>query len=1286
MEKYMSKNYVSYKEAALKDWYLVHTRDDMKDPEGMRLVKISFGNGKTYTYESAFWREVSEDDVVVMRNNYIGENGSEEMGRFKGRVTEDETDANVQKEIKDTVVSGEIWHDYKVAIPGDDECGPEVWSKYNYIAGSDIKDIMCRMCDNMIAVSPVYYDFGAELTIVEDTITDVILYSNVLAFRDWFDVDIVKGAETQLSEPCRLCTDIFDTKFTNMLRMIQSNRMNAFYKRDALSEAIGAWDGHDDNYTNDFKEYEDDYFDGEDEDEAYHRFFFAGCYPGWRDQLQSLTIWDKLGEYGKYIDFDIDEGVTIIKGNKEVAALFREDKEFCDFYNELVYRSAISLLIRGGFVNLLKALLSAKPPIDGFIDKLCDFAKKLGSTYCLDVLEKYKSGDENGLKTDLATTEAEKFVYSELAKITPEDKRELFRKILTGWHVATVEKVDKIDFNGKLFCMPGRNPLMIRNCVSSRGGTYTYELRSSADYVIVDTDTLSNYHNCHKAWEWKFDGRTEWIRIISLKQFYEMCGVTPPESTGDIKPRTEMTISDFFEKRLPELLVEARREELSDSDYRSNRLTNLTGRIPYLNQGDSIIVDSVENYEPFLPDPKEYTQKQINSIVRSITNYKAKYIEELKNVDSSEILNNKDKFDQIDRIEIKHKMFQMAHCDNSIIGKYIMMNGGVCDYYDISYQYTDYLVLHELPDCRGYRKALGLRENGKNKSLKIISFLQFCDLCGIGTDSPIVPDPVETQNNDEKKSAPVTLTPESAPISEAPTYDEPSDEEENEPAPEPVAEPAPETEALSAAESSMTPVDAEGNPLSASGMSFTDAALGAEWFVVTPAGKKFRKQCIVFPDGRRCEFNTQYDHTPEDVVVIGGAGKYFGMIGRPDFSGAPVTEYDTEGMIRFVFRKNPTEEDAKKMVERLTSLSDSDASMKRYISERVGDEDVVADVVNDAIEAVFIACATARNRFVVGEELRLKARSEATEAKHCDVRMFEQYLNEVNGKGGKRTGQKSGVVLKFNGYFSGWEKERDSLDAWGELSRKRGCEAVPGTLRFTDMTKPIVKVCLGDWRDSTFDVYYGNLIFKSAYSIIVRCGFANLLQGALNSGRYSDGVGFHLEFNGIIEYLLDLARNTGSKYCGEMLESYICGEDPNIAYKSISAKRTAQTLGVDWKELFEKKMNAKRLAGIEFANVATLYCFDGADTFCIAGFDEETTRKIEEYLVRKGQRIEAPENVHLMCAGEHLVINEFAEKAPKEYEVWLERKKQVGELVPNVLSFEKLCDMFGWDIDLYWEI
>ena len=597
MEKYMSKNYMSYKEAALKDWYLVHTRDDMADPEGERLVKISFENGKTYNYETEFWNDIPNDSVVVMREDSFDEETDGEMGRFEGRVFDD--DEYYDEEVKHDAHGGKIWHAYEIAKTGIDD-----WSEHNETVGSDIKDIMNRMRDNMNAIAPYYYDDDAELTIVEDTITDVILYSNVLAFRDLFEADTVEGAEEYLSKTRRLCTDIFEKKFTNMLRQIQSEKIDYLRKVDAFYDAIDTWEGHGDNYVEDFKKYEGN----EDYKEDYgacHSFCFVGCYPGWQDQFKSLSIWDKLNKYRKYVDYD-GKKITIWEGSEKVAALFREDKEFCDFYNELVYRSAISLLIRGGFVNLLKALLSAKPPIDGFIDKLCDFAKKLGSTYCLDVLEKYKSGDENGLKTDLATTEAENFVYTELAKITPEDKRELFRKILTGWRVAAVEKVDKIDFNGKLFCMPWRNPLEIWNCINSRGGKYTHKLCSSVDYVIVDTDTLSYYQDCCEAWKWKFDGRTELIRIISLKQFYEMCGVTPPESTGDIKPRTEMTISEFFEKRLPEMLVKVRRAELSGSDYRSNRLTDLVGRIPY-HQGDCIIVDSIENYAPFLPNPKEYT-------------------------------------------------------------------------------------------------------------------------------------------------------------------------------------------------------------------------------------------------------------------------------------------------------------------------------------------------------------------------------------------------------------------------------------------------------------------------------------------------------------------------------------------------------------------------------------------------------------------------------------------------------------------------------------------------------
>lgn len=142
------------------------------------------------------------------------------------------------------------------------------------------------------------------------------------------------------------------------------------------------------------------------------------------------------------------------------------------------------------------------------------------------------------------------------------------------------------------------------------------------------------------------------------------------------------------------------------------------------------------------------------------------------------------------------------------------------------------------------------------------------------------------------------------------------------------------------------------------------------------------------------------------------------------------------------------------------------------------------------------------------------------------------------------------------------------------------------------------------------------------------------------------------------------------------------GEKPCLAYKSISAKRAALTLGVDWKELFEKKLNAKKLKGVEYVNDSGL-CYE--DTFCIAGFDEETTKKIEEYLIRHGNKMEEPEYVSLMSMA-YLVINEYAEKIPEEYDMWLERKNKGYAHLPKVISLETLCDILGWDLDCYWEI
>ena len=58
--------------------------------------------------------------------------------------------------------------------------------------------------------------------------------------------------------------------------------------------------------------------------------------------------------------------------------------------NKYSYIGAISVMVRGGFVNLLKAFLSAKPPINGFYDEIVDFLGDTGNAEALSVVKNYK--------------------------------------------------------------------------------------------------------------------------------------------------------------------------------------------------------------------------------------------------------------------------------------------------------------------------------------------------------------------------------------------------------------------------------------------------------------------------------------------------------------------------------------------------------------------------------------------------------------------------------------------------------------------------------------------------------------------------------------------------------------------------------------------------------------------------------------------------------------------------------------------------------------------------------
>ena len=46
-------------------------------------------------------------------------------------------------------------------------------------------------------------------------------------------------------------------------------------------------------------------------------------------------------------------------------------------------------MVRGGFVNLLEAFLSAEPPIRDFNDEMIGYLEKTGNTEALDVLKTY---------------------------------------------------------------------------------------------------------------------------------------------------------------------------------------------------------------------------------------------------------------------------------------------------------------------------------------------------------------------------------------------------------------------------------------------------------------------------------------------------------------------------------------------------------------------------------------------------------------------------------------------------------------------------------------------------------------------------------------------------------------------------------------------------------------------------------------------------------------------------------------------------------------------------------
>lgn len=119
-------------------------------------------------------------------------------------------------------------------------------------------------------------------------------------------------------------------------------------------------------------------------------FDISGYYTDWEENFLNHPILSEIENKKNILEMD---GSLVLdkKPSKGLEKFFKDHKDFAIFYNELVFRSALSIVIRGGFVNILNAAMNVHMPIEGFYDKLIELAQEIGSSHCLGILEEHRS-------------------------------------------------------------------------------------------------------------------------------------------------------------------------------------------------------------------------------------------------------------------------------------------------------------------------------------------------------------------------------------------------------------------------------------------------------------------------------------------------------------------------------------------------------------------------------------------------------------------------------------------------------------------------------------------------------------------------------------------------------------------------------------------------------------------------------------------------------------------------------------------------------------------------------
>lgn len=243
-----------------------------------------------------------------------------------------------------------------------------------------------------------------------------------------------------------------------------------------------------------------------------------------------------------------------------------EEVKFDDEFNKRVFCDAVALMLRGGFVNLLEALLSVDPPIGSFYK---DIVKSVGNAYNPTAMKVLKAYDPSkgwkACESNIRSIAGEREEILKVPKVASKSKTapekikepatkykdikefikrqmipspysvidpayaEVYRKKqeeadrVRAEYIGFVDTTHKVSFASKTFAFDASiNTGKLSDKLADKGGVISKNINGNIDYFIVYTGGKELYTvkaGWQKVVDYNKKGKS--IKIIDLKDFLE---------------------------------------------------------------------------------------------------------------------------------------------------------------------------------------------------------------------------------------------------------------------------------------------------------------------------------------------------------------------------------------------------------------------------------------------------------------------------------------------------------------------------------------------------------------------------------------------------------------------------------------------------------------------------------------------------------------------------------------------------------------------------------------------